>query len=135
MHSLPPVDPPNVITRAVVTWDDTVTLFCDPDADNFHIDVNPNRQRDTLIVALEQARDWGLEMMDPDDECRSELLTDDTVRIWLTPTVSTGGGHVCARFRRPAFNRNKRRWNACNPGDPSHRCDELTVGPWGRPAR
>ena len=64
-----------------------VTLHIDVKDFDFHVDAPLDFKPDQLVKVLAQARRWGLEPLDPDDECDAEILDDGTTRIWLSPVV------------------------------------------------
>jgi hypothetical protein len=96
--------PPPALERGraptFVRWGDNVRLIRDPTEEVYYIDCSPGHRPADLKAALDHARMWGLDTFDPNDQRTTEILPDDTIRVWLYEVPPpTGGIHQVIRLQ------------------------------------
>ncbi|MGW8953514.1 hypothetical protein [Streptomyces sp. NPDC055709] len=64
-----------------------VRLVIDEGAYDFHIIATPDHKTAELRRVLDEARKYGLELLD-DDEIEPEILEDDSIKIYLCPAAA-----------------------------------------------
>lgn len=72
--------------QTFASLDGSVTLHIDRDNEDYYIEAEPEHDASWLCNAINQADDWGLEVI-PEDECPAELREDGSIRIYLAEKV------------------------------------------------
>lgn len=86
MHRLPARDATQGEPHSYASLDGTVYTHIDLATFDFYVEVRPDYDHQSLCDAITQARWWGLELIE-DEEDEPELLDDGSTRIYLSPII------------------------------------------------